>query len=106
MKNTIKILAVSLVILTLASCKQQQARMPISHSSGEFLNASVERNKKLIKGEEGQIYSIIKSNPNTKYIASQKGYWYYYDVKNDKDNKTERDTEAARKRRNRVFRRA
>jgi gliding motility-associated peptidyl-prolyl isomerase len=85
MKILKNIFALSIAVLTLVSCKQQQARMPISHSSGEFLKASADRNKKLIKGEEGQIDSIIKSNPNTKYIASQKGYWYYYDVKNDRD---------------------
>jgi hypothetical protein len=58
--------------------------MPISHSSGEFLKASAERNIKLIKGEENKIDSIIKSNPDVKYIASQKGYWYYYENKSDK----------------------
>jgi gliding motility-associated peptidyl-prolyl isomerase len=85
MKN-IKIYSLFLfAILALVSCKQQQARMPVSRSSGAFLNASVERNKKLIKGEEGKIDSIIKSNPNVKYLTSQKGYWYYYDTKNDKD---------------------
>lgn len=85
MKN-IKIYSLFLfAILALVSCKQQQARMPVSRSSGAFLNASVERNKKLIKGEEGKIDSIIKINPNVKYLASQKGYWYYYDTKNDKD---------------------
>lgn len=41
--------ALFLAFILLISCKQQQARMPISHSSGEFLKASVERNKKLIK---------------------------------------------------------
>lgn len=85
MKN-IKIYSLFLfAVLTLVSCRQQQARMPVSRSSGAFLNASVERNKKLIKGEEGKIDSIIKSNPNVKYLTSQKGYWYYYDTKNDKD---------------------
>ncbi len=74
-----------LAFILLISCKQQQARMPISHSSGEFLKASVERNKKLIKGEESKIDSIIKSNPEIKYIASQKGYWYYYETKSDRD---------------------
>jgi gliding motility-associated peptidyl-prolyl isomerase len=78
--------ALIIAFLMLFSCKQQQARMPISHSSGEFLKASAERNKKLIKGEESQIDSIIKNNPKNKYIASQKGYWYYYDVKNDNDS--------------------
>jgi gliding motility-associated peptidyl-prolyl isomerase len=85
MKNLKSYFVLILAVLVLVSCKQQQARMPVSRSSGEFLNASVERNKKLIKGEEGKIDSIIKSNPNVKYIASQKGYWYYYDSKNDRD---------------------
>ena len=68
------------------SCFQhQQARRPISQSSGTFLKESVERNKKLISGEEAKIDSIIKSNPNTKYIASNKGYWYRYDTKNTQD---------------------
>ena len=85
MKNLKSYFVLTLAVLALVSCKQQQARMPVSRSSGEFLNASVERNKKLIKGEEGKIDSIIKSNPNVKYIASQKGYWYYYDTKNERD---------------------
>lgn len=81
--NTVKnILIVSLVVLTLVSCKQQQARMPISQTSGEFLKKSAERNKKLNKTEENQIASIIKKNPKVQYISSKKGYWYTYDVKN------------------------
>ncbi|MBC7524732.1 MAG: gliding motility-associated peptidyl-prolyl isomerase GldI [Flavobacterium sp.] len=79
-------LLVFIMILVLASCKQQQqARMPISRTSGVFLKQSAERNKKLIKGEENQIDSIIKNNPKIDYIASKKGYWYHYELKNDKD---------------------
>ena len=74
-----------LLLIAVASCKQQQARRPLSQSSGTFLKESVERNKKLIKGEERLLDSIIKSNPQIKYIASQKGYWYHYEIKNDKD---------------------
>ena len=74
-----------LLMIAFASCKQQQARRPISQSSGTFLMESAERNKKLIKGEERLIDSIIKSNPSIKYIASQKGFYYHYEVKNDKD---------------------
>ena len=76
-------------MMGIGSCSQhQQARMPISQSSGSFMTESVERNKKLIAGEEGKIDSIIKSNPGIKYIASKKGYWYYYEVKNAKDTLT------------------
>jgi len=74
------------IAVAMASCSQhQQARKPISHSSGTFMTESVERNKKLIAGEEGKIDSIIKSNPEIKYIASKKGYWYYYEVRNQND---------------------
>lgn len=69
------------------SCKQQQqARMPISQSSGTFMQESAERNKKLIAGEEGQIDSIIKSNPKIQYLTSKKGYWYHYEIKNETDS--------------------
>lgn len=77
-----------LILLAVAatSCSQhQQARKPVSHSSGTFLRESAERNIKLIAGEEARIDSIIKSNPEIKFFASQKGYWYYYEVRNDKD---------------------
>lgn len=75
----------TLLLITLASCKEQQARKPISQSSGTFMKESAERNKKLIKGEETKIDSIIKSNPKIKYFASQKGYWYHYESKNEAD---------------------
>jgi gliding motility-associated peptidyl-prolyl isomerase len=71
------------------SCKQhQEARRPVSQSSGSFMKQSIARNKKLIAGEEDQIDSIIKSNPAKKYIASKKGYWYYYESRNLTDSLT------------------
>ena len=86
MKNLSKIIFLFVVFMTLLSCKQQQqARMPISRSSGTFMKESAARNKKLIAGEEGKIDSIIKSNPKIQYIASKKGYWYHYQIKNERD---------------------
>jgi gliding motility-associated peptidyl-prolyl isomerase len=85
MKSIQKITLVLLIVFAIISCKQQQARMPISRSSGTFMNESVARNKKLIAGEEAKIDSIIKSNPKKIYIASKKGYWYCYDAKNERD---------------------
>lgn len=74
------ILPLFLLGIMVASCSQQQARRPVSHSSGTFMKESIQRNKKLVADEESQIDSIIKSNPQIKYIASDKGYWYHYDV--------------------------
>ena len=61
MKNLSKIIALVLLLATLASCKQQQARMPVSRSSGTFMKESVIRNKKLVASEEAKIDSIIKN---------------------------------------------
>ena len=82
MKSIISIIAFSLLLI---SCSQQQARKPLSQSSGSFMKESVERNKKITAKEEKVIDSIIKSNPNNNYLASTKGYWYYYETKNDLD---------------------
>jgi gliding motility-associated peptidyl-prolyl isomerase len=86
MKKSIFSIFILVLLLNHSSCKEPQARRPISQTSGTFLKESAERNKKLIKGEEGRIDSIIKSNPKIKYIASQKGYWYHYEIKNDTDS--------------------
>lgn len=85
MKKSTYIIFVFVLLTGLAGCREPQARRAVSHSSGSFLKESAERNKKLIKGEEGKIDSIIKSNPEVKYFASQKGYWYHYEVKNETD---------------------
>lgn len=75
-----------LLFLILAACSQNnQARRPVSQAQGSFMRESIERNKKLIASEEKKIDSIIKSMPETKFIASQKGYWYYYESRNEKD---------------------
>ncbi|RZJ74432.1 MAG: gliding motility-associated peptidyl-prolyl isomerase GldI [Flavobacterium sp.] len=78
MKKSLLILFLLGIFIT--GCSQQQARQPVSHSSGSFMKQSIERNKKLVANEESQIDSIIKSNPSIRYIASDKGYWYHYEV--------------------------
>ena len=66
------------------SCSKQQARKPVSQTSGTFMKESIERNKKLIAEEEQLIESII-SKDTLEYIASSKGYWYKYDIKTEND---------------------
>lgn len=68
-------------VMLLSSCNNQQARKPVSYSSGSFMKESVARNKKLIAGEESKIEAIMKSDTASKYIASPKGYWYKYEIK-------------------------
>lgn len=90
------ILSVFLVTLLVSSCKQsQEARRPVSQASGTFMKKSAERNKKLIATEEGQIDSIIKSNPKINYLASDKGYWFTYLVQNKIDTLTPKKGDVA-----------
>lgn len=88
--NYIKtVLTIFFSAILVSSCKQhQEARKPISHSSGSFMKKSIDRNKKIIAGEEDQIKAIIKSDSTKKYIPSKKGYWYYYESRNLKDSLT------------------
>lgn len=82
--------------LLISSCKQsQEARRPISQSSGTFMKKSAERNKKLNASEEKQIDSIIKSDPKIKYLASSNGYWYTYINQNTLDLATPKKGDVA-----------
>ena len=86
MRNYLKVITGLLIVSSLFSCADHQGpRRPLSHSEGSFLTESVERNKKLVAGEEAKIDSIIKSHPEIKYITSNKGYWYYYLNQNSDD---------------------
>ncbi|WP_296150341.1 gliding motility-associated peptidyl-prolyl isomerase GldI [uncultured Flavobacterium sp.] len=82
--------------LLLSSCNNQQARKPLSYSSGSFMKESVARNKKLIAGEESKIDSLIRKDTTSKYIATAKGYWYKYEIKStSKDSITPKKGDVA-----------
>ena len=49
--------------------------------SGTFIDASIERNKKLVEAEEAQIAAIMAANPKEEYITSDNGFWYFYRTK-------------------------
>jgi gliding motility-associated peptidyl-prolyl isomerase len=84
MKPIISILLVCLVL----GCKSPEARQPISRKSGSFIKESAERNIKLNQLEQERIQSIIENHPDTEYIASQSGFWYYYNTKVEIDTIT------------------
>jgi gliding motility-associated peptidyl-prolyl isomerase len=80
-------IALPIILITLlAGCKQaQEARRPISQTSGSFMKKSVARNKKLVASEEDKIKDIIKKDTTQTYLSSTKGYWYAYITKNEQD---------------------
>jgi len=75
------------IIVTLAlftNCKSPDARKPISVKTGSFIDASVERNKKLNATEQANIEKLL-TDKQVNFIASQSGFWYYYNTKSDID---------------------
>jgi gliding motility-associated peptidyl-prolyl isomerase len=95
MKNTISTLAVVLLVVISGCQNKQEARRPISHSSGSFMKQSMDRNKKLIAGEEAEIARVIRQNKRVKFIASTKGFWYSYIATNTKDTLTPKKGDVA-----------
>ena len=81
------ILYVCFCLLFAASCKSPDARRPVKQTSGSFIKESAERNKAIYEQEERVITEIMDSNPDVEYVASESGFWYYY---NQKDTLTTR----------------
>ncbi|MFV9550181.1 gliding motility-associated peptidyl-prolyl isomerase GldI [Algibacter sp. PT7-4] len=76
---------ITLAIILLAfGCKTPEARRPVTVKSGSFIDASVERNKKLNAKEKKYIENLMKLEAHT-YIASESGFWYYYNNKSTID---------------------
>jgi gliding motility-associated peptidyl-prolyl isomerase len=97
MKNLKKTNVFAILLLVfIASCQSNpEARKPISHASGTFMKQSVDRNKKLIAGEEAEIARVIRQNKKVKFIASPKGFWYSYATVNIKDTLTPKKGDVA-----------
>jgi gliding motility-associated peptidyl-prolyl isomerase len=69
------------MVLFVASCKSPEARKPVKSSSGSFIEQSVERNKKIYEKERKTIATIMEQDQDTDYLASDSGFWYYYNTK-------------------------
>lgn len=74
-----------LIVLLVFNCKTPEARRPVSVKTGSFIDASVERNKKLNAKEQASIETLLKKK-NKAYITSESGFWYYYNNKIDIDS--------------------
>ncbi|WP_046744240.1 gliding motility-associated peptidyl-prolyl isomerase GldI [Kordia zhangzhouensis] len=81
-----KIALFSLLSLGIISCAQKEARRPVSVRSGTFLKESAERNKALIAQEEAMIQNYISNDSVNTYLASQNGFWYFYNEKSSQEN--------------------
>jgi len=71
-----------LAVIVFSACKSPDARKPMQQTSGTFIEQSVERNKRIFEEEKVQIEDVITANPSTNFIASESGFWYFYNEKN------------------------
>lgn len=77
------------IILAIAGCKSPEARRPVTQKSGSFINESIERNRELVAREEAEILELIEKDSVREYIASQNGFWYFYNKKSTDSLNTE-----------------
>ena len=83
------LILIILTVLTITGCKSPEARRPVTQSSGSFINESIERNRELVAREEAAILEIIEKDVDHEYIASNTGFWYYYNQKSSDSTNTE-----------------
>ena len=81
-----KLIAVIFILLALSSCISPEARRAVSVKTGSFIDASVARNKKLNENEKAVILEVIAQQPDKEYLASESGFWYYYNTKSNIDS--------------------
>jgi len=87
MKKAFKLFALS-ALISLVACKEEEARKPISYSTGAFIKESVNRNKEMVNSEEDIIKEMVKKDAAHKYYQSTSGFWYKYLKANIQDTIT------------------
>lgn len=73
-----KILSLLILMVFAIGCKSPEARRPVSQNSGSYIDESVEKNKDMIAKEEDYIKQEMGKSPDTDFVTSADGFWYYY----------------------------
>lgn len=76
-----KYLSILIIILFFASCKEPQARKPVTVKSGSYMQSSIDRTKKIMQLENNAIAVYIKNDSVNTYLNSKKGFKYTYITK-------------------------
>lgn len=77
-----------LALTLLASCKEPEARRPVTYSKTYTLEATTDELKKINSIEERKVEAYIKRDSTATYTVSPNGYWYQYISKNDQESRT------------------
>jgi gliding motility-associated peptidyl-prolyl isomerase len=67
-----------LSVLLLFSCKEQEARRPVTQKTTTLLTETVDQKKKLIALENNVIQNYIEQDSTKYYNVASYGFWYNY----------------------------
>jgi FKBP-type peptidyl-prolyl cis-trans isomerase FkpA len=71
-----------LSILLLFSCKEEEARRPVTQRTATLLSETLDEKKKLIALENSMIEEFIAQDSTTNYKVASNGFWYTYITQN------------------------
>ncbi|RMA58604.1 gliding motility-associated peptidyl-prolyl isomerase GldI [Ulvibacter antarcticus] len=77
------LIVILICCLGVVACKSPEARKPVQSKSGSFIQESAVRNKRIYEMEKAIIEKMMKVNSENDYLASDSGFWYYYNTKID-----------------------
>ena len=72
-----------LCALILIGCGQPEPRKPVQVKSGQFFKESVARSQELLAKEQERIKEVIAMDTTKAYVASDSGFWYAYERKDE-----------------------
>jgi len=72
-----------LCTIGLLGCGGPEPRKPVQVKSGQFFKESIARSQELLAKEQKLIQKMIATDSTNSYIASDNGFWYTYEKKND-----------------------
>ncbi len=68
--------------IVITGCGEPEPRKPLAKHSSTFIKESVERNKALVREEEALVRLMMERDTVNRYIGSENGFWYFYEVRN------------------------
>ena len=69
-----------ILLVIIISCKEMEPRRPVNKKSISFIKNSIKRKKTITKNQESIFKNIIKES-KSKFIYSEKGFWYSFNKK-------------------------
>lgn len=75
-----------IIIALLFSCSENKPRYAVNHNKKSIENTSILKN--IIAEQNQKIDNYLSKNPDKNYINSKRGFWYFYNKKNESNDKS------------------